>query len=479
MVQAGQQQASPWAGRGWLFIVLFGVAYAIVSRVALDGFPFSGDEYSMFLQGEIFARGLLHAATPAHAELLRVDHVILEPWVMSKYPPGTSALLALGIRAGVPWLVTPVEGVVTLGLVWVTARKELGAVAASLAVVVVGLAPLFVFQSSSFFSHTATTMWLAATLACASRWVHSKRDAWLMLGGAALGLAFLTRPLDAVLVGCALLALQSWRVVGLSALGAAPFVALNFAYQSAQFGGALHDGYHAYEPTFRAIYGDAAAANLSLGNVSSIAQQFNHLDACRSLIADWAFPGSVIVAILGARAIGRHHPARAMRDVHVLLVIVMLLTLLPMMVDPDDGARPRYLSSALLSIGFLVGPGWVVARDVLVQKVGSRLTRVMVVAALLMAPLQIGSFFLTRLPMQWRREGLYAAVAKAGVTDGLVVVRARYPTRYARNGAFFDRPVVYVSAPKDMPAATVAALLPGKPVYEAIEGDEWEILRRP
>ena len=74
MVQAGQQQASPWAGRGWLFIVLFGVAYAIVSRVALDGFTFSGDEYSMFLQGEIFARGLLHAATPAHAELLRVDH---------------------------------------------------------------------------------------------------------------------------------------------------------------------------------------------------------------------------------------------------------------------------------------------------------------------------------------------------------------------------------------------------------------------
>src|SRR5580693_9109330 len=91
-----------------------GVFYAVLARVGFHGFAYSGDEYSYLLQAELFARGVLHAPTPGHAELLRVDHVILEPWVCSKYPPGTSALLALGVRCGAPWLVTPVEAVVAL-----------------------------------------------------------------------------------------------------------------------------------------------------------------------------------------------------------------------------------------------------------------------------------------------------------------------------------------------------------------------------
>ena len=116
----------------------FGVFYAVFARVALHAFPFSGDEYSYVLQAELFARGLLHSPTPAHAELLRVDHVILEPWVCSKYPPGTSALLALGVRWGVPWLVTPIEGVVALAAMAAAARRLLGPREALLAVGLLG-----------------------------------------------------------------------------------------------------------------------------------------------------------------------------------------------------------------------------------------------------------------------------------------------------------------------------------------------------
>jgi hypothetical protein len=80
-----------------------------------------------------------------------------------------------------------------------------------------------------------------------------------------------------------------------------------------------------------------------------------------------------------------------------------------------------------------------------------------------------------RLPQTQRREGLERAVAAQGIRDGVVVVRAEYPTRYARNGPFFERPVLYVSAPATMNLADVAAAFPGRPVYQAREGTPWTV----
>ena len=352
-----------------LLIVLFGVACAGLSRLVFDAFPYSGDEYSMLLQAEAFARGVLHTHAPLHAELLRVDHVIIDDWVRSKYPPGASALLALGVRMGMPWLIAPLEGVVTLCLAFWTVRRELGLRSAWVTLIVLGLAPLFVFHSATFFSHAATTMWLALAFTAVSEWTRSKRDLWLVVLGLALGSAFLTRPADAVFFGAALLVLRSRRVVVFVALGVAPFLAVGLWYQAAQFGSPFTDGYHAYDPTLRAIYGAASAGRqISLRNLVSIEEQFHHIDLCRAFVVDWTVAGSVLLAIVGAYAVGPAHPARAMRNVAVSLVAVLLVVLLPTAADPDDGARPRYLSTLLLSTSFLVGPGWFVARDMLVRR---------------------------------------------------------------------------------------------------------------
>src|SRR5262249_19135193 len=153
-----------------------GAFYAAFARVALHAFPFSGDEYSYVFQAELFARGLLRAPAPAHAEWLRVDHVVMDAWVRSKYPPGTSALLALGVRAGVPWLVPPLEGVVTLLAFGAAARRVLGDREALLATAMLGAAPLFALQAATFFSHTAATMWLALALLAVVAWMGSTRE---------------------------------------------------------------------------------------------------------------------------------------------------------------------------------------------------------------------------------------------------------------------------------------------------------------
>jgi hypothetical protein len=461
-----------------LLVALFGIAYAVLARVALRSFPFSGDEYSCFLQAELFARGLLHAPAPPHPELLRVDHVVIDAWVRTKYPPGTSALLALGVRAGLPWLVTPLEGVVALVAVWRTTLAHLGSRAALLALVVLGLSPLFAFQAASFFGHTATTMWLALAFAATSLWLRTGSPAWPLLGGAAVGCALLTRPGDAACFAAALLVLRSRRVLWLTALGVAPFVVALLAYQALQFGSPFADGYHAYELTFRAIYGDVTGHPLSLLYLVSPSEQANHLDVIRALAMEWTVPGTVLMAVIGACAIGKDHPARPMRDLAVAIALAPLALLFVSIAATDDGARSRYLSTTLLSLAFLSGPGWVAASAALRSLIGPRLTRATAVAALVGAPVQMGSFLGHRLPDVWSRDGLFEEVRAAHIEQGVVVIRAEWPTRYARNGPFFDRPVLYLSAPADMTVEQVAALYPGRPIYEAIEGRRWKVLRR-
>src|SRR5262249_46783032 len=122
-----------------VLMFVLGAAYLVIARFVFRNFPFSGDEYSNYLQGEIFAKGALATKAPAHGELFLVDHVVIDALVRSKYPPGALALLALGMLVKAPWLVTPLEGLVTLALLRRTARVLFGERAALTTVIVAGL----------------------------------------------------------------------------------------------------------------------------------------------------------------------------------------------------------------------------------------------------------------------------------------------------------------------------------------------------
>ncbi len=472
------EKPSPAVAAG--LIAFFGVLYAIGSKLALRAFPYSGDEYSYFLQGELFARGLLKAPAPPNANLLWVDHVVIDQFVRSKYPPGTAALLGLGVRAGAPWLVTPLEGVITLVIVWFTARALFGPRAAMVTLLVLGASPLFAIEAATFYSHTATTMWLAASFAAVTAWSFTKRQAWLPLAGAAIGCAFLTRPVDALLFGAALVALRSWRVLLLVALGAVPFVVAHFAYQAAVFGSPFVDGYAAYEPTFRAIYGaETAEPPLSLTRIFNPLQQWFHLEICTAFVSPWTLPGAALAAVFGAVAIPKGDRARPMRDVAVAIAVVALVALIPTISSGgDDGPRPRYLTTTLFAVSLLAGPGWPPLRDALQGPLGARATRAIGAVAVVMGFVLVGTLVIEKAMLVQARDGLYEAVRAQGIEQGIVVVRAQWPTRFARNGPFFDRPVLYLSAPADMGVDAIAEKYPSRPLYEATEGAPWKIVRR-
>jgi 4-amino-4-deoxy-L-arabinose transferase-like glycosyltransferase len=457
-------------------IGLLGVVYVIVARYALDAFPYSGDEYSLALQAELFAKGLAKVAAPAHADWLRVDHVVIDAWVRSKYPPGGPALLSLGARYGYAWLVAPCEGVATLVLVWHSARRVLGARPALIALVTLGTAPLFIFDSASFYSHAATLLCLAIAFAAVTAWTISQRAGWLVVIGFALGAAFLIRPPDAILFGVAMIAFGSWRAVIVPALCAIPFVAINFWYQDLIFGSPFIDGYHAYTPTFTALYGATTAAYpLSWRHLVSATQWWNHVDIFGQLCLQWTIPGTVIAALFGAFAIDTTDAAARMRRFSIAVVVVFCCALMIMVSDPDDGPHPRYLSVTLIPLALLAANGLGPLCDAIRGTFGTIVQRAFVVLAIVFGLAQFGSYLQDRIPKQWKREGLYQ-VAAALPHDAVVIVRAQYPSRYARNGPFFAG-VTYLSVPAETPADEVARAYADRPVFEAHEGVPWTIER--
>ena len=470
------RQAVPrYGGRAALVIGVAGVFYALLARVVLQGYPYSGDEYSTVLQAEGFARGVLKAPAPPYADWVAVDHVVIDQFVRSKYPPGTAALLAVGVRAGVPWLVTPLEGMLALVAFWFAARAVLDRRRAFLALSFLAAAPLFAYQSATFLSHTPTLLFAALAMLAVSLWARSRRDGYLVLFGLCVGCVFIIRPVDGVLLGLSLIAFRSLRALVIGGASAMPFVALNFWYNELQFGSPFTDGYQADIPGFVATYGPSGAiSNISLWHVISPVQIFNHLGELQTFFFQWTVPGAALLACLGWVALRREQAAgdertAALQRFFKAMMVLFFVGLVLTFNEPDDSPRPRYLSIVLLPVSFLAAAGWSTAAAFVRQHLG-RLTGWIVGLTVWIAPLYlIESYLERRLPEVTVHTGLQEELVRQGVRSGVVILRAEWPTRYARNGMFFDRSPLLLSVPATVSAAEVAARFPGQEVHEAFE----------
>ncbi len=129
-------------------------------------------------------------------------------WV-SIYPPGHTALLALGFRLGAPWIIGPALTAFTVGLTTLVARRLLPEQprVALLGSVVVALSPFVVLLGSGYLSHTSAAAGAALTIYAALR-ARDGRAAWATLAGLATGLMVTSRPWAGLVLGA--LALLLW-----------------------------------------------------------------------------------------------------------------------------------------------------------------------------------------------------------------------------------------------------------------------------
>ncbi len=184
---------------------------AVLSVVSYERHPHVQDEVVYLYHARYLASGLLTLPRPPVPEafdtyLMEVDK---DRWYASP-PPGWPLALAVGVLFGVPWLVNPVLAGLNVLLAYILVRELYGRRIARWVAVLMCISPWHVFMAMNFMTHTFTlTCALVAAIGVA--WSgRTGKARWAWLGGSAVGMVSLIRPLDGVIVA---------GVLGLWAIG--------------------------------------------------------------------------------------------------------------------------------------------------------------------------------------------------------------------------------------------------------------------
>ena len=147
------------------------------------------DESAYLLQAKLFSQFRFTAPSPPLPQFFEQLYVNLRPAIFSKYPPGTSLLLAPGMFAGLPGLPVVVMNALSGALVFVLARRHAGGVVALLTWLIWGTSfPVQYFHAMYLSEVPSSLAWLA-TWWGVSRWAASNRARDLAIAAAALALS--------------------------------------------------------------------------------------------------------------------------------------------------------------------------------------------------------------------------------------------------------------------------------------------------
>ena len=409
---------------------------ALIAHEAFDGFPNSGDEYSYLFQAQLFASGRLSSASPPEElrSSLQLDHVISDGTMRSKYFPGWSAVLTLGVWVGLPWLVTPViAGIACFAIYGCLLQLSGKAPALFGAACVVG-SPFFLLNGANYQPHMFALALAATTTACAARAQLSK--CWAVGSGLAWGALVCARPIDAVLIVPVLVylfrACRWWKAALLVAL---PLVAALLLYDKLQFGSFLRSGYDFYQPTLQRLY---AAEGPDLA--------FDHVLLWRPHVrwlgdyAEWLTP-AVFLAPIGLRL-----ASVEVRRIVALLSLPVLTEVAFLKSFAGDSDGPRYLFLLVLPAAMLVAE---LARALEAELVGGmRGLAAVLLSTWLVASPSILDRVSERVTQIEQRRRVYQLSEQQHLSNALVLLGRTdvYPAHwFVRNGPDLNDAVLYAA----------------------------------
>ena len=207
------RSADTWVGkvrpRVWylgLATIILGLA-AFASAGIFEHQPLSIDSIVQLFQARIFETGVLAAPEPPPGGAFATQHMLVDErgWY-SQYPPGNSALLALG-GPGREWVVPILLTALTAVFVFRFTDRAYGRTTAVLAGVLLALSPFFWIMGASYMNHVPTLFFVALALMLFGEWEIGRGSGWLLLAGLSLGAAALSRPLTA---GALTLVFAAW-----------------------------------------------------------------------------------------------------------------------------------------------------------------------------------------------------------------------------------------------------------------------------
>lgn len=184
---------------GWVVVVA-----ALLSWFVFESIPHIQDSISYLFQAKYFSAGHLYLPAPPDAASFKVSHVVNDGIKWYGYgTPGWPAILSLGVLAGVPWLVNPLLGGLTILLTHLFITRLYNRQFAHIVVLMLSVSPWFLFMSASYLTHPLTIVWGLLALLAIEKERESGKGLWGAVAGVCLGALFLTRSLDGILIGLA------------------------------------------------------------------------------------------------------------------------------------------------------------------------------------------------------------------------------------------------------------------------------------
>jgi hypothetical protein len=186
----------PLLGMLWIFILTAFLSYFVYQR-----HPHIQDEVIYLYQARYMAEGRL--TTPAYP-LPEAFSIYMIPYRNSQwyspFPPGWSALLAVGTIMKIPWLVNPVLAAICVLLAYNLAKELYNLPTARVMLLLLCCSPWFIFMGMNFMSHTF--MLFATLFACFGiiKARSTGRSRWGFLAGISVGVVSLIRPLDGLAI---------------------------------------------------------------------------------------------------------------------------------------------------------------------------------------------------------------------------------------------------------------------------------------
>ena len=197
---------------------------ALLSVFVYERHPHVPDEVVYLYHSRFFADGQLTRPIPKVPEAFEIFLMQFDEdrW----YPapaPGWPLVLSIGTLLGVPWLVNPILAAINVVLTYLLLTHMYSRQLARLSLLLLAVSPWYLFLGMSYMTHVfaLTCMLTAACGVAITR--HTGNPVWSWLGGLALGVMALIRPLEAlgvaVVLGLWAIGLGGKRIPWLGTVG--------------------------------------------------------------------------------------------------------------------------------------------------------------------------------------------------------------------------------------------------------------------
>ena len=233
--------------------VMVAVLAAVLSSVVFGRIPHVQDSIAQLFQARIFASGRLWAPSPSLREFFDYAHMINDGRWYCQYPPGHALFLVPGVWLGVPWLINPILGGLSIYGTYALAREAFGVMAGRVATLLGLFSPFLVLMASEFMAHVSGLCVMTWFIVFCLRWERAGRIRDGVAAGSCLLFAVLIRPYTAFAVALPVLAHAgaslrgrmgfAWRPLAWTLAGGAAGVLLLGLYNWGTTGDPLVPGY--------------------------------------------------------------------------------------------------------------------------------------------------------------------------------------------------------------------------------------------